>query len=59
MGDPLDIHFTKPHSCKTGIYPMNTAAFLIMQRKNKEPEFTGTLSQINPISNITPYTGLC
>jgi len=55
MDDTLDTHFKNLHSCKTGSYPTSTAASLIMQRKNNEPAFTGSLSQINPISNITPY----
>jgi hypothetical protein len=54
--DDLTIHFTNLPSCKTGSYPTSTAASLIMQGTNNEPEFTGTLSQINTISNITPYT---
>jgi len=59
MDDPLNIHFTKLPSCKTGSYPTSTAASLFMQRKNNEPEFTGTLSQINPIGKITPYIECC
>jgi len=56
MDNPLNIHFTNLPSCKTGSWPTSTAASLIMQRKNNESEFTGTLSQINPIIKITPYT---
>jgi hypothetical protein len=55
MGDSLVIQPIALPSCKASSCPTSTEASHITQNIDIYSGFTSTLSQINPIRNITPY----